>query len=309
MSTDCFMMKKILLTGATGFIGRSYVENETQRPLRCVVRSDSEFEHDDCFTIESLSATSDWTGAFEGVDVVIHLAGLAHSYSKNDSELHEVNCLATLNFARQAAAGGVKRFVFVSTIGVNGNSTQGSPVDESSAVEPCSLYAESKYCAERGLWRIAEDTGLEVVVVRPPLVYGAKASGNFKKLIKLVRILPWLPFGAVENRRSLISVRNLVNFLYHCAVHPKAGGEVFVVADGAPLSIKEITSKLAVGMQKEKLQLPIPVLFISVVAVLVGKKVQAQQLLGDLEVDSTKARSLLSWQPVEGMAMELSRLS
>ncbi len=192
---------KILLTGASGFVGRHLVETfSEQYELRLVQRKNSEimddFAHLERFVISGgIDSTTCWAGAFDSVKAVIHLAGVAHNRHQTQQDFQEINTEGTLHLAREAAKSGVERFVFVSSIGVNGSSTEESPFCCHDEADPQNPYAQSKLDAELGLKKIAEDTGLEVVIVRPPLVYGANAPGNFGMLLKLITKVPVLPFG------------------------------------------------------------------------------------------------------------------
>lgn len=232
---------------------------------------------------------------FENIRCVIHLAGLAHSRLYSEKEFQSVNLHGTLNFARQAAEAGVKRFVFISTILINGSSTSVAPFDAMSSPNPYNNYAKSKHEAEIGLKKIAEETGLEVVIIRSTLVYGPKAPGNFGLLTKLVKNLPLLPFGLSKNKRDFISVQNLADLLLTCANHPDAAGHTFLASDGFPVSIKEFTNAIAKGLGKSLIQLPIPISLMRFAAKLTGKTVMAEQLLGNLQVDSSNIKEVLDW--------------
>jgi len=202
-----------------------------------------------------------------------------------------------LRLAEEAAKAGVKRFIFVSSVGVNGSSTRSIPFGADSVPKPHNYYTKSKYEAELGLKKIAAKTGLEVVIVRPTLVYGARASGNFAMLIKLVKIFPVLPFGLSHNKRSFISVHNLVDLLITCVNHPNAPGQIFLASDGEAISTKEFTDQIAKGLRKNVFQLPIPSSFMRLVGKLIGKPALIEQLFGNLEVDSSNINQLLDWEP------------
>ncbi len=297
----------VLLTGATGFIGQEIYHSQI-KDYRCVVRNGSHHAFDDFFEIDGLDSKTNWDNAFQGINVIIHLAGLAHSDEFTNEDFFEVNTQGTLRLASEAVKYGVKRFVFISTIGVINTSTGVSPINEIDTPTPCTGYAESKYKAELGLLKIAKKTGLEVVIVRPTLVYGANAPGNFKRLIKLVCKLPFLPFGLVNNKRSFISVGNLADFIHTCTIHPKAKGETFVISDGPVVSIKGFTNSMANGLRTSIIQLPIPVFLMNYVAKILGKSKLANQLFANLEVNSSKAFSLLDWIPPESMQSAMKKL-
>lgn len=285
----------ILLTGASGFIGQQFSQHK--KIERIVVRKDDSCSDWCCdsFLIDALDAGTDWLNAFHGISTVIHLAGLAHSHAFCANAYELVNLEGTLHLARQAASADVKRFVFVSSIGVNGTSTQTEPFSLDSRPAPHNAYARSKYEAELGLKKIAEETGLEVVIVRPTLVYGPNAPGNFGMLTKLVRKLPVLPFGLANNRRDFIAVQNLADLLVTCATHPDAAGHTFLASDGETVSIKEFTNAMAKGLGKKVFQLPIPVGLMRLVGKVTGKSAMIEQLFGNLEVDSSNIQQVLGW--------------
>ncbi|EJG0632091.1 NAD-dependent epimerase/dehydratase family protein [Vibrio parahaemolyticus] len=286
---------KILMTGSTGFIGRNLASLGVIH--RHIVRSDEKHDYQSFFTIDSLGIGTDWDGAFDGIDVVIHLAGLAHSNRFSDHDYESVNVAGALRLAREASEQGARRFVFVSSIGVNGTCTSKKRFSVNSSVNPHNAYAKSKYKAELGLKKIAEETGLEVVIVRPTLVYGPGAPGNFGMLTKLVAKLPFVPFGLANNRRDFIAVQNLADLLVTCAIHPDASGHTFLASDGETVSIKEFTNAIAYGLGKKVVQLPVPVSVMRLVGKLMGKSAMIEQLYGHLEVDSSNIKEVLGWTP------------
>jgi len=294
----------ILFTGATGFIGHHLLQISPNS--KSVSRNRNK---KNTFCIDSLDATTNWEGAFTDINAVIHLAGLAHSHSFTEKEYQSVNLEGTLHLAHEAAKAGVKRFVFVSSIGVNGSSTLGVPFSIGSDPNPQNWYAESKYSAEAGLQKIAQETGLEVVIVRPPLVYGPNAPGNFGLLTRLVSYAPCLPFGLSNNKRDVIAVQNLADLLIKCAKHPDAAGHTFLVSDGKAVSIKAFTNAIAKGAGTSIIQLPIPVNLMRLVARICGKSVMVEQLVGDLEVDSSHIQEVLGWKPIYTMEQAMRSLS
>lgn len=298
---------KILMTGSTGFIGRNLSSSDSIH--RHVVRRDEQHNYQSYFTIDSLDAETIWEGAFDGIDAVIHLAGLAHSNRFTDSDYESVNVAGTLRLASEASKRGVRRFVFVSSIGVNGTSTQTVPFSVASVVEPHNTYAQSKYDAELGLKDIAEKSGLEVVIIRPTLVYGPGAPGNFGMLTKLVSKLPCLPFGLAKNKRDFIAVQNLADLLVTCATHPNAAGHTFLASDSETVSIKEFTNAIAKGLEKKIVQLPVPVSLMKLVGKITGKSTMIEQLYGNLEVDSSNIKEVLGWTPPYTMKQAMASLS
>lgn len=298
----------ILLTGGSGFIGSHLLSYPQIK--RVVVRKKNEvLLHDKPkFVIDELSDSTEWKSAFEGINSIIHLAGLAHSTQFSSEDYEEVNVLGTLELAKQASKAGVRRFVFVSSIGVHGLSSKDKPFTPEDIVSPHSVYAASKYSAEVGLKKIAKETGLEVVIVRPTLVYGLKAPGNFGMLTKLVSKVPVLPFGLANNRRNFIAVQNLVDLLATCATHPDAAGHTFLASDTETLSTREFTNAIADGLGKQVLQLPVPVNLMRLVGKITGKSAMIEQLFGNLEVDSSNIQEVLNWTPPLTMKQAMKTL-
>ncbi|WP_099610785.1 UDP-glucose 4-epimerase family protein [Vibrio fujianensis] len=296
------MPKSILLTGSTGFVGTNLVKSLTLKSdyiVKSAVRHAVNKDDGLLFEVGDINASTDYRLVLNNTNIVIHCAARAHvaSHATVDSlaQFRAVNTEGTLNLARQAAEAGVRRFVFVSSIGVNGISTQSDPFSIKFAPAPHNDYARSKYEAELGLKQIAEETGLEVVIVRPTLVYGPNAPGNFGMLTKLVRKLPVLPFGLANNRRDFIAVQNLADLLVTCATHPDAAGHTFLASDGETVSIKEFTNAMAKGLGKRVVQLPIPVGLMRLVGKVTGKSAMIEQLFGNLEVDSSNIQQVLGW--------------
>ncbi|MGO2182506.1 MAG: NAD-dependent epimerase/dehydratase family protein [Pseudoalteromonas nigrifaciens] len=296
----------ILVTGATGFIGSYLIQLGGE--FRCVVRPDSKHSFKDFFEVPSIDNSTDWSDCFDGVDAIIHLAALAHKKSYTEDDYIAVNKEGTLRLARKAAAAGVKRFVFVSSIGVNGKSSNTKAFFPSQDVKPHSSYASSKYEAELGLWSISKDTGLEVVIVRPTLVYGPEAPGNFGLLQKLVSKTIVLPFGLVKNRRDFISVQNLADLLLVCAKLDGAVGQTFLASESQTVSIKGFTNLIAKSLGKNLIQLPIPVFLFRFLGRLLGRTEMIEQLVGNLEVDSSNIEKVLGWKPPLSMEKSLAFL-
>ena len=305
----------ILVTGATGFVGQALVGGlrEAAYDIRaCSRRTDIAFHRSvNLFQIGELSKNSDWRHALHDADVVIHLAARVHVMSENAegplAKFREVNAFATLNLARQAAEAGVKRFIFISSIKVNGELTEGEPFKSGDKFVPTDPYGLSKYEAEQGLLALAKETGMEVVVIRPPLVYGPGVRANFASMMKWVNKGVPLPLGAIHNQRSLVALDNLVNFIIYCIDHPKARNEVFLISDGEDVSTTELLHKVAKAFGKRAFLLPVPVSWMIFAAKFVGKADVANRLFGSLQVDSSKARVLLGWKPVITMDGQLKK--
>ncbi|QGG80629.1 NAD-dependent epimerase/dehydratase family protein [Litorivicinus lipolyticus] len=292
----------VLITGANGFVGR-YLCNDLSEhfKLRCSVRN-SVAVGDGMFAVGDIDGSTDWSGALAEVDAVVHTAARTHIMDELSSDplakYRRVNVDGTLNLARQAAEAGVKRFIFISSIKVNGEQTPlGQPFTAEDTPAPEDAYGISKWEAEQGLHQLACETGMEVVIIRPPLVYGPGVKGNFSSMIKLVaKGLP-LPLGAINNQRSLVAIDNLVDLIITCISHSAAANQVFLAGDGQDLSTTELLRGVARAMGKPSRLIPVPASLLMLAATLLGKKSVAQRLLGSLQVDISKARHLLGWEP------------
>jgi nucleoside-diphosphate-sugar epimerase len=295
----------VLISGASGFIGRMVSAKVMQLGFAVigVGRNRSQlFNGVEQLVVEDISGLTDWGDALQGIDVVIHLAARVHVMHETKVDplkaFRSTNVDATLKLARQSKVAGVKRFLFLSSIGVNGPLTQvGQAFSETDQVSPHNPYAVSKCEAEQGLMRIAQETGLEVVIIRPPLVYGYKAPGNFGSLVHAVQRGWPLPLGAVNNQRSLVGLDNLVDFIITCITHPKAANQTFLVSDGQDLSTTELVRGIAQAAGVPVRLLPLPVWALQTGATLLGKGEAVQRLCCNLQVDISKARSLLGWVP------------
>lgn len=298
-------MPSILVTGANGFVGRALcpaLEHAGHR-VRRGVRRPRDAARDDAITpIGDIDASTDWSQALSGIDVVIHLAGRAHVMHETlaadavRSAYFSTNADGTETLARSAAAAGARRIVFVSSIKVNGESTSGTPYRESDPPQPLDDYGRSKLEAERRLAAVARDTGIEHVIVRPPLVYGPGVKGNLARLIEIVeRGIP-LPFGAIDNRRSLIGLTNLVSVLRICAEHPAAAGKTFLLSDGRDVSTAELVHLIAAAMNRRARLVPVPASWLRAFARLTGSGALAR-LTGSLQIDSSLIRACTGWQP------------
>lgn len=307
------MKKNILMTGASGFIGRAMFEPllKSKHQFSIVARNKQNVTPSIIeFLVDSICSDNNWTNELQGVDVIVHLAAVAHNTSNDPNYINEVNVKGTINLAEQAVAMGVKRFIFISSIGVLGNSTTNKKIyDEHTIGAAHSECNQSKFDAEKALLKISEETELEVVIIRPVLVYGASAPGNFGQLVNLVHKLPTLPFAMCKNKRSFISVENLADFICTCIDHPKAKNEIFCISDDNDISIKGFTDEIAKGLNKRLIQLPIPMSILKLLGKITGRSEQIEQLIGDLQVDSSKARNLLDWAPSVTMAETLSKLT
>jgi len=309
---------KVLLTGATGFIGKALVAELIQQNfhISITVRQKTNLFPDEVkqFVVGDFESNPDFSTSLAEIDCVIHLAGRAHVIDKAKAslldEFRKVNTELTLNLAKQAVTARVERFIFLSSIRVNGNQNT-QPFLEIDIPNPQEPYAISKYEAEQGLINLAKNSNLEVVIVRPPLVYGNNVPGNFGRLVQWAgsRIILPLPLGAVNNARTLIAIDNLVSFIITCTLHPKAANEVFLISDDDSLSTTQLLKKIAKAFNKKALLLPIPVSWMVFVAKLLGKEADAVRLFSSLIVDSSKARDLLEWYPVTTMDEQLKKMT
>lgn len=267
-------------------------------PYRAVTRG----RRQNSFVIPDIDGQTDWTAALDGVDVVVHLAARAHVTEEAaphiEAQIQSSNVDATLNLARQAARAGVKRFVFTSSIKVNGESTvPGRPFTATDRPNPQNPYAQSKLDSELGLFAIGRETGMEVTVIRPPLVYGPGVKANFSTMMQWIdRGIP-LPLGAVNNRRSFVYVGNLADLIIVAAEHPKAAGQVFVVSDGEDMSTTELFRRLAAAMGRKCWVVPVPSTLLKFAATALGRRGVANRLIESLQVDSSRTREVLGWTP------------
>lgn len=296
----------VLLTGASGFLGKGVLKTAQQRGLeiRPVYRSmDTAKGQPEAALVSGLDGTADWSQALQGINVVIHAAARAHIMHEEAvdplAEYRRVNVEGTLNLARQASAAGVRRFVFISSIKVNGESTlPSSPFTADDTPAPEDAYGLSKAEAEAQLKQVAMETGMEVTIIRPPLIYGLGVKGNFASLVSWLRRGLPLPLGGlIQNRRSLVGLDNLVDLILVCADHPEAANQTFLVSDGEDLSTTELLRRIGKAMKQPARLLWVPEGAIYFIAGLVGKKVISQRLLGSLQVDIHKTCELLNWKP------------
>ena len=292
------------MTGANGFLGLSVCEylllsghdivgaiRDNSRPVPSVVN----------VVVSDIDRSTNWEASLTGCDVVVHLAGRAHvlAESSNDPlrEFREVNTLGSLNLAKQAIVAGVSRFVFMSSIAVNGAVTRAGSFSVDSEVKPHSPYAVSKLEAEVGLKELVRNSSMELVIIRPPAIYGQNAPGNFGLIEKAIRRGVPLPFGSVNNKRSLIHLINLSDFIEVCVNHPMAAGQLFIVDDNHDFSTAEIIQVMGAISSVPARVFRFPRIIISLIFRLTGQKKTADSLLLDLQVDSNYARTVLSWSP------------
>lgn len=297
---------KTLLTGSTGFIGFALTQYLQQQnysltaTVRCITKTLPATIQQ--VPIGDLLPNTTWTNVLNDVDTIIHLAARTHILKEQSADpldaFRKTNTLATINLAQQAAEAGVRRFIFISSIGVNGNQTFNTPFTAENNPSPKEPYAISKYEAEIGLREIASQTGMEIVIIRPPLVYGPNAPGNFARFIKAATSGLPLPLGNIHNQRSLVALDNLIDLITLCIDHPAAANQTFLVSDGEDLSTTDLLHRLGSALNKPARLLPVPQVMLTTALHLLGKEAIAQRLCGNLQVDISKTRDLLGWQPI-----------
>lgn len=296
-------MGRILVTGANGFVGRALCAFLRAQGVEYVaaVRQATSTVEAGCVAVGDIGKHTDWHGALSGVSVVIHLANRAHVMQETAADplavFRAINVDGTVHLARQAAAAGVSRFVFVSSIKVNGEETFGRPFRPEDTPGPSDPYGISKWEAEQALFQLGRDTGMEIVVMRPPLIYGPGVKANFLRLVQAVGKGMPLPFGAVRNKRSLVSVDNLNSALFACATHPAAAGQTFLVSDGEDLSAPELVRAIANGVGRPARLVAVPPSLMLFAAKMLGKEAVARRVIGSLQVDASALRKLLEWRP------------
>ncbi len=297
----------VLVTGASGFIGSSLLSCLS---IKEGIRVSGAFRHQfsnippgiQTFQVGDLGDNTNWKPALNNIGVVVHTAARVHVLNDAASdpliEFRKVNVEGTLNLARQALVAGVKRFIFISSIKVNGESTTPGELytadDQPNPVDP---YGFSKWESEIGLCRLVKESGLEVVIIRPPLVYGPGVKANFRRMMRWLDKGVPLPLGNIQNRRSLVALDNLVDLILTCVEHPAAANQIFLAGDGEDLSTTELLKRIGDVLGKPARLLPCPSRLLTLIATLLGKQDVAQRLCGSLQVDITKARDLLGWEP------------
>lgn len=299
------MASRILITGGNGFLGKAvanYLQAQNRHVRISLRHAEPGLTHVESFVVGDLAQPVDWTNALSSVDCVVHVAGLAHQLNREAAEdsdnFQRINVKATLSLAEQAAQLGVRRLIFISSIGVNGVRTDERPFQSEDRPNPAGPYAQSKLDAERGLKAISDATGLEVVVIRPPLILGDGAKGNLQILYRAIRRGLPLPFASVtRNRRDLVSCSTLADLVDTCIDHPAAAGQTFLVSDGCPLSTRALVETMAAEIEVRPRMIPVPVPLLRMLLKAVGRGRMASQLTEDLEIDISHTCQRLNWTP------------
>ena len=294
---------RVLVTGANGFVGRhlcAYFEKYQQIQIRKAIREDDS-KKNEAYEVGDICGTTYWGPILSEINCVVHLAGLVHVLEKNSANplasFRVVNVDGTINLARQAVRAGVKRFIFLSSIKVNGEKTEGNPFCADDTPAPSDPYSMSKFEAEKALFRLGKKTGLEVVVIRPPMVYGPAAKGNFSRLVWLVQNMKVLPFGNVKNKRSLLYVNNLCDLILHCIYHEKAAGQVITACDTHDLSTPELIHLIAKCLHTKCYLFPMPINLLLLWGQLLGKNAEISRLTESLQIDHDEVKRKIGWHP------------
>ncbi|MDP3979388.1 MAG: SDR family oxidoreductase [Pseudomonas sp.] len=297
---------RIVLTGASGFVGRCLLNEllEAEHQVTAVLRKHAAGvdTRASVQVIDDFARSLNWGALLNGQEIVVHCAARVHVMNDTSSdpltEFRKVNVEGTLNLARQAAAAGVRRFIFISSIKVNGEGTPvGAPYLADAQPAPADPYGISKMEAEQGLRALAVETGMEVVIIRPVLVYGPGVKANVLSMMSWLHKGVPLPFGAIHNRRSLVGLDNLVDLIVTCIDHPAAANQTFLVSDGEDLSTTELLRRMGTALGKPARLLPVPSWLLETGAAMLGKQALSQRLCGSLQVDISKTRELLNWTP------------
>jgi UDP-glucose 4-epimerase len=306
-----------MVTGANGFVGEALVTSLMLKDfaVRRAVRHISYEISDDesVFISGDINGSTNWLDGLEGVDIVVHTAARVHVMDERSvdpiAEFRRVNVLGSVNLARQAARSGVKRFVYLSSVKVNGElSAVGCSLKASDTPRPLGAYAISKLEAELELLEVALETDLEVVIIRPPLVYGPGVKANFALLIRAIRMGIPLPFGMITaNRRSMVSLYNLIDFVTVCLEHPAARNETFMISDGHDVSTADLVVRISNALGKNIILIPVPVSLLAKIALIFGKQGFMERLTGNLQVDINKNFSLLNWRPKSSLDESLMK--
>lgn len=310
-------MTKILITGSSGFIGKVLTEKLIANNY--LVHASSRNNHQQLtkgvlkFNIGEIDDKTNWEKALAGVNCIIHCAAKTHEIQKLKKDLlndfRKVNTKGTINLAEQASIHGVKRLIFLSSIKVNGERTSNSSSFKYDDIpNPEDAYGISKWEAEQGLWQVSQRTGLEVVIIRAPLVLGYGAKGNLGRLMKLINSGIPLPLSLIKNQRSFIGIDNLIDVLFCCINHPNAKKKTFLVSDGEDISTFDLINQIANAMGKSSRLFPIPISVLNYVSYILRRKNEMEKLIGSLKVDNSYTKEILNWKPSASVAESIRRM-
>ena len=299
-------MNKILITGSTGFVGQNLCKklildkNFVRETTRSNVKK--KLDKREVFTVGEIDENTNWSTALKDVDCVIHCAARAHIMNEKKldslSSYRKINVEGTRNLAEQSAKAGVKRIIFLSSIKVNGEKTKLSiPFRHDDNPKPEDAYGISKWEAELALQKISKEYGTEIVIIRPPLIYGPNVKGNFLRLMDLLARRIFLPISRTDNVRSLVGMENLVDLICCCIKHPDAAGKVFLVSDDKDVSTSELIKKIGNAMGKSQFFVPIPFFLLKILGRIIGKSSEIERLFGNLQVDCSNTLNVLGWRP------------
>ncbi len=308
---------RILITGATGFVGSRLLLKLKDKGHFCraaVRRASSSVDvQTDSVIVGEIDAQTDWSQAVKDIDVVVHLAARVHIMNDQVEnpllEFRKINLEGTRSLAEAAIKAGAKRFVYISSIKVNGEATYALPFTSQDSPSPSDPYAIAKWEAERALQELSQESGLEVVIIRPTLVYGPGVKANFLNLVKLVRKRIPLPLAGIKNKRNLVALDNLVDLIVTCCEHPDAGGHVFLAADDEAVSTAELVTNIAKSFGQRSPVFFFPPMLMAWACRLLGKQAIWNRLAGSLQVDNSEAKKIMGWQPVTSMDEELKRIA
>lgn len=312
-----------LITGANGFIGSALIRAiesktsphsfnlEPRGAVRSLAKIDSVAKISSTIAVGSIDAKTDWKIALSGVDCVIHTAARAHllkdSATSPLEEFRLVNVCGAVRLAKECIKVGVRRFIYISSIGVNGDQTYCTAFDQESSPDPKSPYAISKLEAEVELTKIFANSNTDLVIVRPPLVYGPNAPGNFGKLLRVIQIGLPLPFGAIINRRSFIGIDNLCDFILKCIDHPNAVNKTFLISDNDDVSTPELVRSIGLALDKKIRLMYFPCWFLRILLRLLRKEGMSRQLMSDLRIDISRSMDVLGWSPLLSLEQGLKK--
>ena len=310
-------MNKLLITGATGFIGQALIKKLKleKYSLNISTRNyiQSTTENLKIFNLGSLENKIDWADALYEVDCVIHCAGRAHIINDNKKKsidiFRKVNVDGTINLAKQASISGIRRFIFLSSIKVNGERTIGNLSFKYNDISNANdSYSISKWEAEQQLWELSKKTGLEVVIIRVPLVYGPGVKGNLERLIKLINFGIPLPFSLIKNERSLIGIDNLIDLIIRCIEHKNASGKTLLVSDDETFSTPDLLKIIANSMGRSVRLFPFPIILLKILGFILGRSNEVNRLVGSLKVDIEYTKNILNWKPPVSVQKGIQRM-